>query len=49
MINHKLESVLVKLAGAKHVAGCDAQAAGECKPLHAGSGQMTRDEGEQDG
>ena len=49
MINHKLESALVKLAGAKNVAGCDTQAVGESKPLHAGSGEMTRDEGEQAG
>lgn len=49
MINHKLEAALVKLAGAKHVAGCGAQAVEESKPLHASSGEMTRDEGEQDG
>ena len=49
MENHKLEAALVKLAGANQVARWDAQAAGESKPLHAGSGEMTRDEGEQAG
>ena len=49
MINHKLEAALVKLAGANQVARWGAQAAGESKPRHASSGEMTRDEGEQAG
>lgn len=49
IINHKIEAALVKIAGANQVARWDAQAAGESKPLHAGSGEMMRDEGEQAG
>ena len=49
MAKPKLEAALAKLAGANHVARWDAQAAGESKPLHAGSGEMTRDEGERAG
>jgi len=47
-VKHKLEAALAKLAGSNHVAGWDAQAVDEIKPLHASSGDMMRDEGEQD-
>lgn len=46
IVKHKLEAALVKIAGANQVARWDAQAAGESKPLHASSGEMTLDEGE---
>jgi len=45
MVKYKLEAALAKQAGANQVAGWDAQAAEESKPLHAISGEMTRDEG----
>lgn len=49
IVKHKLEAALVKIAGANQVARWDAQAAGESKPLHASSSEMTLDEGEQAG